>query len=57
MASQELGQSIVMVTHDPKAAAHAHRVVYLADGRLVDQSDGASRAEDIAQRMLSLEVN
>lgn len=57
MAAQELGQSIVMVTHDPKAAAHAHRVVYLADGRLVDQSDGSARAEDIAQRMLSLEVN
>jgi putative ABC transport system ATP-binding protein len=26
-----------MVTHDPKAAAHADRVVFLADGRLVDE--------------------
>ncbi len=57
MASQELGQSIVMVTHDPKAASHANRVVYLADGQIVYQSNGPSRAEEIAQRMLSLEVN
>ncbi|WP_394813426.1 ABC transporter ATP-binding protein [Streptomyces johnsoniae] len=32
----ELGQTIVMVTHDPVAAAYADRVLYLADGRLVD---------------------
>ncbi|MFF4367929.1 ABC transporter ATP-binding protein [Streptomyces sp. NPDC001594] len=34
---RELGQSVVMVTHDPVAAAHADRVVFLADGRLVDE--------------------
>ncbi|MGK5534064.1 ABC transporter ATP-binding protein [Streptomyces sp. URMC 129] len=32
----ELGQTVVMVTHDPTAAAHADRVLYLADGRIVD---------------------
>jgi putative ABC transport system ATP-binding protein len=32
----ELGQTIVMVTHDPVAAAHADRAVFLADGRIVD---------------------
>jgi putative ABC transport system ATP-binding protein len=32
----ELGQTIVMVTHDPVAAAYADRVLYLADGRVVD---------------------
>jgi putative ABC transport system ATP-binding protein len=32
-ASRELGQTIVMVTHDPVAASHAERVVFLADGR------------------------
>ncbi|WP_049563977.1 ABC transporter ATP-binding protein [Streptomyces sp. SBT349] len=32
----DLGQTIVMVTHDPVAAAHADRVLYLADGRVVD---------------------
>ena len=33
----DLGQSVVMVTHDPNAAAFAHRVVFLADGRLVGE--------------------
>ncbi|GIJ09446.1 ABC transporter ATP-binding protein [Micromonospora andamanensis] len=34
-AVDTLGQTVVMVTHDPVAAAHADRVVFLADGRLV----------------------
>ncbi len=33
----EFGQTIVMVTHDPNAAAYADRVVFLADGRVVDE--------------------
>ncbi|MFI2753973.1 ABC transporter ATP-binding protein [Cellulomonas sp. P22] len=33
----DLGQSVVMVTHDPTAASSAHRVVFLADGRLVGE--------------------
>jgi putative ABC transport system ATP-binding protein len=36
-AVDELGQTIVMVTHDPVAASYAHRVVFLADGRIVDE--------------------
>jgi putative ABC transport system ATP-binding protein len=34
---RELGQTVVMVTHDPSAAAYADRVVFLADGRIVDE--------------------
>jgi putative ABC transport system ATP-binding protein len=34
---RELGQSIVMVTHDPYGAAYADRVVFLADGAVVDE--------------------
>ncbi|MFI2612783.1 ABC transporter ATP-binding protein [Kitasatospora sp. NPDC018619] len=34
---RELGQSVVMVTHDPVAAGFADRVVFLSDGRLVDE--------------------
>ncbi|SDS88820.1 ABC transporter ATP-binding protein [Paraoerskovia marina] len=30
----ELGQTVVMVTHDPRAASYAHRVLFLADGRI-----------------------
>ncbi len=33
----EFGQTIVMVTHDPNAASYADRVVFLADGRIVDE--------------------
>jgi putative ABC transport system ATP-binding protein len=34
------GQTVIMVTHDPVAAAHADRVVLLADGRVVDEISG-----------------
>ncbi|WP_307852915.1 ABC transporter ATP-binding protein [Kitasatospora sp. RG8] len=34
---RELGQTVVMVTHDPVAAGFADRVVFLSDGRLVDE--------------------
>jgi putative ABC transport system ATP-binding protein len=33
----DFGQSIVMVTHDPRGASYADRVVFLADGRVVDE--------------------
>jgi putative ABC transport system ATP-binding protein len=36
-AVDELGQTIVMVTHDPIAASYADRVVFLADGAIVDE--------------------
>jgi len=36
-AVREMGQTIVMVTHDPVAASYADRVVFLADGRLVSE--------------------
>jgi putative ABC transport system ATP-binding protein len=39
-AVDEFGQTIVMVTHDPYAAAYANRVVFLADGKIVhDMAD------------------
>jgi putative ABC transport system ATP-binding protein len=36
-AVDDLGQTIVMVTHDPTAASYANRVVFLADGKIVDE--------------------
>ena len=36
-AVRDLGQTVVMVTHDPVAAAHADRVLFLADGDIVDE--------------------
>jgi len=54
-AVDDLGQTIVMVTHDPGAAAYADRVVFLADGRIVDElADPTS--ETVLDRMKSLEA-
>ncbi|WP_077060967.1 ABC transporter ATP-binding protein [Streptomyces sp. MP131-18] len=50
------GQTVVMVTHAPAAAAHADRVVLLTDGRLVDELPGGDGAEAIARRMAALEA-
>ena len=49
-AVSELGQTIVMVTHDPVAAAYATRVVFLADGRIVDELHDPT-AEQILDRL------
>jgi putative ABC transport system ATP-binding protein len=48
------GQSIVMVTHDPGAAARADAVVFLRDGRVVDRMVGAGPRE-VADRLAVLE--
>jgi putative ABC transport system ATP-binding protein len=42
---EEMGQTIVMVTHEARAAAIADRVLYLADGRIVRELSGASQHE------------
>jgi len=51
----DMGQTIVMVTHDPNAAAYADRVVFLADGRITDELS-APTAERVLDRMKSLEA-
>ena len=53
-AVRELGQSIVMVTHDPVAASYADRVVFLADGRVVDELQHPT-AEVVLDRMKTFE--
>ncbi|WP_433090051.1 ABC transporter ATP-binding protein [Dactylosporangium sp. CA-052675] len=54
-AARDLGQTIVMVTHDPRAAAHAERVVFLADGRVVDEL-GEPTADAVLSRMTRLDA-
>ncbi|WP_224780880.1 ABC transporter ATP-binding protein [Leucobacter sp. Psy1] len=49
------GQSIAMVTHDPIAASHADRILFLADGRIVADHVAMS-AEQISEMMLGLEA-
>ena len=49
----DFGQTIVMVTHDPSAASYAGRVVFLADGRIVDELADPT-AETVLDRMKQL---
>jgi putative ABC transport system ATP-binding protein len=48
-AVDDLGQTIVMVTHDPVAAAYADRIIFLADGHIVNEM-----TEPTADRVLDL---
>jgi putative ABC transport system ATP-binding protein len=54
-ASETYGQSIAMVTHDPIAASFADRILFLADGRLIEER-GRSSAEQISTFMLGIEA-
>ncbi|SDD55480.1 ABC transporter ATP-binding protein [Nocardioides lianchengensis] len=51
--ARELGQTVVLVTHDPQVAASADRVLFLADGRLVGQLDDPT-VEQVTARMIGL---
>ncbi|MGW2340339.1 ABC transporter ATP-binding protein [Streptomyces sp. NPDC001661] len=52
---RELGQTVVMVTHDPVAAAYADRVIFLADGRIVDDMRDPS-ADSVLDRMKAFDA-
>jgi putative ABC transport system ATP-binding protein len=49
-----LSQTVVIVTHDPHAASYADRVLFLADGRIVDELH-APTADSVLDRMKGLE--
>jgi putative ABC transport system ATP-binding protein len=51
----EFGQTIVMVTHDPVAASHTDRVVFLADGRIVGELANPT-ADSVLDRMRALDT-
>ncbi len=52
-AVSELGQTVVMVTHDPTAASYADRVIFLADGQVVDELH-APTADEVLDYMKQL---
>ena len=54
-AVAEHGQTIVMVTHDPTAASYAGRVVFMADGAVVDEL-AAPTSEKVIDKMRTLDV-
>ncbi len=52
-AVRDLGQTVVMVTHEPVAAGYADRVLFLADGRIVDEMADPT-ADSVLDRMKQL---
>ncbi|MQY08671.1 ABC transporter ATP-binding protein [Actinomadura macrotermitis] len=52
---REMGQTIVMVTHDPSAAAYADQVLFLTDGRIVDTMADPT-AERVLERMKGFDM-
>jgi putative ABC transport system ATP-binding protein len=54
-SARDFGQTIVMVTHDPNAASYADRVVFLADGKVVDEMYQPT-AESVLDKMKSLDT-
>jgi len=52
---QRFGQTVVMVTHDPNAASYADRVIFLADGRVVDELHKPT-AEAVLDRLKRLDI-
>ena len=55
-AVDDMGQTVVMVTHDARAASYADRVLFLADGRIVDGST-ARRSRRCSTRLKRLDVD
>ncbi|MDX3755158.1 ABC transporter ATP-binding protein [Streptomyces sp. AK02-04a] len=54
-AVRRMDRTVVMVTHDPVAAAHADEVVFLADGRLVDRMESPT-ADKVLDRMKAFDA-
>jgi putative ABC transport system ATP-binding protein len=52
---RDFGQTIVMVTHDPNAASYADRVIFLADGAIVDEM-AEPTAEGVLEKLKHLDV-
>jgi putative ABC transport system ATP-binding protein len=52
---RQFGQTVVLVTHDPNAASYADRVIFLADGRIVDEMADPT-AERVLERMKPLDA-
>ena len=53
-ATDEFGQTVVIVTHDPRAASYADRVVFLADGKIVRELPRPT-ADDVFEVMKNLD--
>jgi putative ABC transport system ATP-binding protein len=56
--SSEWGRTVLMVTHDPRIAAYADRIIFLKDGRVVDETqlsgNGDGQVSAVRERMAVL---
>jgi putative ABC transport system ATP-binding protein len=56
--SDEWGRAVLMVTHDPRIAAYADRIVFLKDGTIIDETrlsgNGSSEAEQVRVKVAAL---
>ena len=53
--SKEWGRTVVMVTHDPRIAAYADRIIFLKDGRIVDETTLDASEEPVADKLVQYE--
>lgn len=58
-AADDWGRTVVLVTHDPRIAAYADRIVFLRDGQIVDENrlKGQGNAEQIREQLRRVAVN
>jgi putative ABC transport system ATP-binding protein len=56
--SDEWGRAVLMVTHDPRIAAYADRIVFLKDGTIIDETrltgDGSREAEQVRVKVAAM---
>jgi putative ABC transport system ATP-binding protein len=52
-ATDDWGRTVILVTHDPRIAAHADRIIFLKDGQIVDESrlKGQGNADQIREQL------
>src|SRR5579859_4174081 len=58
-ATDEWGRTVILVTHDPRIAAYADRIVFLRDGQIVDENrlKGQGNADQIREQLRRVAVN
>jgi putative ABC transport system ATP-binding protein len=58
-AVDEWGQTLILVTHDPRVAAHADRIIFLKDGKIADENrlKGEGKADQIREQLTKMALN
>jgi putative ABC transport system ATP-binding protein len=56
--AKEYGRTVIMVTHDPRIAAYSDRIIFLKDGKIIDEtllaSDNGENATQVAEKMKAM---